>query len=826
MNDLNIANLSRVRLIARGGSGRVYSALRTLHGDTVAVKVLDLPSNAAARTMLYFERELRSLEGLSQVPGVVSVLDSGTTGDGLPYMIMPLLVGGSGADRMTDDGMDWRQAVDIVAQVATTVQGAHDLGIWHRDIKPANILFTATNDPFVADFGIAKLLDSAGATTEVACTPNYASPETIEGRHEATSDVYALAATLVALVTGRAPFSDHDGGVLHTMHRVMTEPSPDLAAYGCPAALAELVTSSMDKDPATRPPSPIEFARRLQLVTSADPADAGVGTTATAPATLQVAGLTHQPEDIDTPSPAPMQPPGWAARHRAKLVGAAAVLVVLGLVIGLRSVSDDPATNEVAGVALTAGDTAELVDPSDVDDSSSQDRASSEDATGVDNGASPDDEASSDDLASPDDGASSDDGAAQEAVPAAGPPAASFRDFVVLGHGVHSAELGDHGPVAAITFTIAPDDTAGPANSPYTVQLVTEPVGGRLVDSYTCPTAFTCRGTLAGDGEQAGYWIRLSEVEDQDRTIVLQSIDYVVRCADDQTSFEVQLPGATPTGQQPCPAVVAPVESDAETEEQPRRIDVNCSANIGPWIGVNDEFTLSVTSPDDALVAEFEHGDGSGRFGVRTGRYLQPGTYTAVTYWTASDGQTGESVCAEFTVVAGWSICTSAQSPTVGQVYEVDPGIDFLAVRSAPGVSPDNEVGSLDPGARLPFTGCLRSSRGVWWQSAQGWSSKNYIGPIGSFGTSSPNPAPPTVAPPAITSSQPDLPATRPWICLEGKITPDGLKCFVYAVNGQCSRGVRAVISAELTICVLSDSTCPAGYVSAPEIRGCRLSTP
>jgi len=271
MDDLKIDNLSRVRLIARGGSSRVFSALRTTHGDTVAVKVLDLPPNAATRTAVYFERELRSLEGLSEVSGVVSALDSGMTGDGLPYMIMPLLVGGSGADRMGDGAMDWREAADIMVRVATTVQGAHDLGIWHRDIKPANILFTATNDPFVADFGIAKLLDSAGATTENACTPNYAAPEAIEGLHEPTSDVYALAATLAALITGQPPFSDHDGGVLHTMHRVRSESPPDLTPYGCPMQLVELVIRSMHKSPAERPPSPNEFARLLKIAARAEP---------------------------------------------------------------------------------------------------------------------------------------------------------------------------------------------------------------------------------------------------------------------------------------------------------------------------------------------------------------------------------------------------------------------------------------------------------------------------------------------------------------------------------------------------------------------------
>jgi len=258
MTDLGIDGIGDATLVGSGGSAAVYSAIRLKVGDTVAVKVLhqSLVESDARRA---FEREVAALGKLSDTPGILATLDSGVSDRGQPYIIVPLLGGGSAQDRIESQGaMDWRDAAEIISTVAVALNSAHENGVWHRDIKPANLLFSKTGDVFLADFGIAKVLESTNRTSVgLSGTPAFSAPEALDGEFEAVSDVYSLAATFHSLVTGRVLFESTGATEKDTIwaaiQRVHTEVPPRLIDFGLPEDLDALIAQALSKDPKARP---------------------------------------------------------------------------------------------------------------------------------------------------------------------------------------------------------------------------------------------------------------------------------------------------------------------------------------------------------------------------------------------------------------------------------------------------------------------------------------------------------------------------------------------------------------------------------------------
>src|SRR5947208_8813458 len=109
--------------------------------------------------------------------------------------------------------MSIRQAAELIAKIARTVQYAHEHGILHGDVKPGNILLDAKGEPHLTDFGLARLLESESTVTrtlEVMGTPSYMAPEQASGETATltnATDVYGLGAVLYQLLTGHPPFA-------------------------------------------------------------------------------------------------------------------------------------------------------------------------------------------------------------------------------------------------------------------------------------------------------------------------------------------------------------------------------------------------------------------------------------------------------------------------------------------------------------------------------------------------------------------------------------------------------------------------------------------
>ncbi|MFM7159504.1 MAG: serine/threonine-protein kinase [Planctomycetaceae bacterium] len=196
------------RLLGKGGFGRVYLCYDPDLDDEVAVKVLltERDPRDLLQTLRDEGRKNRQLH--NKGAQVVPVLETGTDQFGSPFMVMKYLSGGTLKDQLVKRGAHpWREAVQLVGDLAKTLKILHADDIYHRDIKPLNILLDDAGRPHLADFGLAariELLDTEGS----GHSPGYASPEQIlygPSRIDGRSDLYSLGVVFYELLTGKLP---------------------------------------------------------------------------------------------------------------------------------------------------------------------------------------------------------------------------------------------------------------------------------------------------------------------------------------------------------------------------------------------------------------------------------------------------------------------------------------------------------------------------------------------------------------------------------------------------------------------------------------------
>ncbi|MER7004656.1 protein kinase [Dactylosporangium sp. NPDC000555] len=244
--------LTGFSVLARGGYATVYRAEQESVGRDVAVKV-ENRTIETDRDRRRFLREARAAGRMSSHPHVVDLFDAGVTGDGHPYLVMELC-DGSYAERMRTAPLSPAEVREVGFKIADALADAHSLGVLHRDVKPANILFSRFGEPALADFGLAILAEwrDVSITLDVL-TPAYAPPETF--RHATpgpAADVYALCATLYALMRGRPPRwrADQMPSLLSLVD-MFNDHIPDLP--GCPDELMVILRAGMSNDDAARP---------------------------------------------------------------------------------------------------------------------------------------------------------------------------------------------------------------------------------------------------------------------------------------------------------------------------------------------------------------------------------------------------------------------------------------------------------------------------------------------------------------------------------------------------------------------------------------------
>ncbi|MCP2345545.1 serine/threonine-protein kinase [Nonomuraea roseoviolacea] len=269
MSEISVPGYEIRGVLGQGGFGVVYRAQQTSVGREVALKV-DNRVLLSERDRRRFMREVTAAGALSGHPHVVPVYDAGLLPDGRPYMVLELCPGGSLKGRLLAPA----DARDVGVRIADALAAAHAQGVLHRDVKPANLLLNRYGRVALSDFGLATMpsgpgLDSSvpdSSVTRESLTPAYAPPEAFElAEPTPAADVYSLAATVYALMSGRPPRFPESGvphlAVILALHRL---PVPDLP--GVPPALTAVLRRALASDPRERTPDAAALRDELAAV--------------------------------------------------------------------------------------------------------------------------------------------------------------------------------------------------------------------------------------------------------------------------------------------------------------------------------------------------------------------------------------------------------------------------------------------------------------------------------------------------------------------------------------------------------------------------------
>ncbi len=302
-----------------GGMGVVYKAEDTRLKRPVALKFLPEAMSQDRHALDRFQREAQSASALNH-PNICTIHDIGKE-RGQTFIVMELLEGQTLKHRMAGRPMKPEQVAKLGTQIAEALEAAHSKGIIHRDIKPANLFVTERDHVKVLDFGLAKLLRpvSDATVTEtltelqvVAGTLPYMAPEQLRGEPvDARTDIYALGVVLYEMATGRRPFEAMLPTALAADIQHEVPPAPGRLKHDLPARLEEIILKCLEKDPANRYQSAKELVvdlRRLAMPSSA--------TAAALPARA---------------------PSAWRRAARPVAYGAAGLLVLVALLVGLNA---------------------------------------------------------------------------------------------------------------------------------------------------------------------------------------------------------------------------------------------------------------------------------------------------------------------------------------------------------------------------------------------------------------------------------------------------------------------------------------------------------
>ena len=258
-----------IEQLGQGSMGVVYRARDPLLDRDVAIKRILVQAGegpAAAEFRDRFFREARAAGRLSH-PGIVTVFDV-TEHEGTPFLVMEYVAGRTllsileGGERVSLD-----YACDVGIQLAEALDYAHRNGVIHRDIKPANILVTGDGRIKIADFGVAKLIESQlTAKGQLLGTPAFMAPEQFIGMPiDFRSDLFSAGVVIYYMTTGEKPFAGDT--IIGVQYKVIhTDPvEPRKLNPLIPPGLDAIITKSIQKDPLQRYPSGEQLARDLRL---------------------------------------------------------------------------------------------------------------------------------------------------------------------------------------------------------------------------------------------------------------------------------------------------------------------------------------------------------------------------------------------------------------------------------------------------------------------------------------------------------------------------------------------------------------------------------
>jgi serine/threonine-protein kinase len=354
--------------LGAGGMGEVYLAFDTELDRMVAIKILPESLASDQNRLQRFIQEAKAASALNH-PHILTIHEIGTTENS--RFIATEFIEGETLRQHMNSPLKLTEILEIAIQTASALGAAHAAGIIHRDIKPENIMVRRDGYIKVLDFGLAKLGDPQGSTTDteaptramvntgagtVMGTANYMSPEQAKGVHvDVRSDIWSLGAMLYEMVSGHVPFAGETP--TETISLILQRDAPPLARYApnTPGELERIITKALTKDREERYQTMKELVIDLRALKRKLEVDAEIDRTV-APE-LRAALSTSSGQAVATAQAS--QTSASSAEYIASgikkhkiSVAAAAVLLLVGLVAAGFYLRGRPASAAIKSIAV------------------------------------------------------------------------------------------------------------------------------------------------------------------------------------------------------------------------------------------------------------------------------------------------------------------------------------------------------------------------------------------------------------------------------------------------------------------------------------------
>lgn len=258
--------------IGGGGMANVYLGHDIILKRDVAIKVLRPEFATDPEFIERFDREAQATTSLSH-PNIVSIYDVGEE-DNILYIVMEYIDGPTLKEYVLNNGpLPVEEAINIMEQLTSAIQHAHEMGLVHRDIKPQNVLIDQSGKIKVTDFGIAVALSATALTqtNSVLGSVHYLSPEQARGgKATKLSDIYSLGIVFYELLAGQLPFTGQSPVSIALKHLQDNTPSVRKSNPSIPQSVENIILKATAKDPFHRYTSVVEMQDAILVALDPD----------------------------------------------------------------------------------------------------------------------------------------------------------------------------------------------------------------------------------------------------------------------------------------------------------------------------------------------------------------------------------------------------------------------------------------------------------------------------------------------------------------------------------------------------------------------------
>ncbi|HTI16017.1 MAG TPA: serine/threonine-protein kinase [Dictyobacter sp.] len=248
--DITIGRYHIERGLARGGMSEVYLAHDEQTDSIVAMKMV---RRSAGEYYERFLRETRVIKNLKH-DHILPALEAGVYQQ-WAYLATPYMEGGTLTQHIAKGPLSLEEAGELLNQLASALQFAHDHGVLHRDIKSSNVLLRDDHYAYLTDFGLVKTMDDKYSLTRsgfLIGTPEYMAPELVDANATPLSDIYALGVLLYQMVTGVVPFRAANPVAVVMKHLRDVPPPPSSINPAISPDVERVILQTLEKDPQRR----------------------------------------------------------------------------------------------------------------------------------------------------------------------------------------------------------------------------------------------------------------------------------------------------------------------------------------------------------------------------------------------------------------------------------------------------------------------------------------------------------------------------------------------------------------------------------------------